>query len=82
MRPEAAFCKRYFQMPRAEIGHLRFILESYDGLAFARTLDNQLALVEIAFPPSRSQDVELLLKALAEEVGLQEVSAPKEIPPL
>jgi len=76
------FSKRYFQMPRAEIGHLRFILESYDGLAFARTLDNQLALVEIAYSPSRVRDVETLLEALAVEVGLREVAAPKEIPPL
>jgi len=82
MSPDKEFCKRYFQMPRAEIGHLRFILESYDGLAFARTLDNQLALVEIAYPPSRSQDVEPLLKALAEEVSLQEVPPPEEILPL
>jgi len=77
-----AFSKRYFQMPRAEIGHLRFILESYDGLAFARTLDRQLALVEIAYPPSRAHDVETLLDALGKEVGLQEVAAPEEIPPL
>ncbi len=77
-----SFSKRYFQMPRAEIGHLRFLLESYDGLAFARTLDNQLALVEIAYSPSRVRDVETLLEALTAEVGLQEVAAPEEIPPL
>lgn len=78
----AIFNKRYFILPRAEIGHLRFILESYDGLAFARTLDKQKGLVEIAYPPSRVRDVEPLLEALAEEAGLQEVAAPEEIPPL
>ena len=82
MSPDKEFSKRYFQIPRAEIGHLRFILESYDGLAFARTLDNQLALVEIAYPPSRSHDVEPLLSALAEEVSLQEVPSPEEVLPL
>ena len=82
MSPDKEFSKRYFQIPRAEIGHLRFILESYDGLAFARTLDNQLALVEIAYPPSRSHDVEPLLNALAEEVSLQEVPSPEEVLPL
>ena len=76
------FSKRYFLMPRAEIGHLRFILESYDGLAFARTLDKQHGLVEIAFPPSRTSDAELLLEALAVEVGLSEVPAPEQVPPL
>lgn len=82
MTPTEAFSKRYFKIPRAEIGHLRFILESYDGLAFARTLDNQLAMVEIAYSPSRRVDVELLLNALAAEVGLQEVAAPENVPPL
>jgi len=82
MMPSEAFSKRYFEIPRAEIGHLRFILESYDGLAFARTLDNQLAMVEIAYSPSRGDDVEQLINALVAEVGLQEVAAPENVPPL
>ncbi len=82
MTSTVVFSKRYFQIPRAEIGHLRFILESYDGLAFARTLDKSIALVEIACPPSRIQDVETLLQSLADEVALQEVDAPETIPPL
>ena len=76
------FSKRYFRLPRAEIGHLRFILESYDGLAFARTLDSGSGLVEIACSPSRIKDVEGLLNALAEEVGLMEVQVPQTLPPL
>ena len=74
------FSKRYFILPRAEIGHLRFILESYDGLAFARTLDKQRGLVEIAYSPSRALDVESLLRALIVEVGLQEAEVPEQIP--
>ena len=76
------FSKRYFLLPRAEIGHLRFILESYDGLAFARTLDSGAGLVEIACPPSRMADVEGLLSALADEIGLREVPAPDDLSPL
>ncbi len=76
------FTKRYFQLPRAEIGYLRFILESYDGLAFARTLDNRAALVEIAYSPSRDADAEKLLSALVVEAGLMEVSSPEDVPPL
>lgn len=82
MSPDKVFCKRYFEMPRVEIGQLRFILESYDGLAFARTLDNQRALVEIAYPPSRGCDVKPLLVVLASELGLKEVPTPEEVPPL
>jgi len=76
------FNKRYFILPRAEIGHLRFILESYDGLAFARTLDKQKGLVEIAYSPSRTRDVDSLLKNLIAEVGLQEADVPEKIPPI
>jgi hypothetical protein len=82
MMTAEVFTKRYFRLPRVEIGHLRFILESYDGLAFARTLDSSTGLVEIACSPSRMADVDSLLKALAEEVGLRQVTAPAEIPPL
>jgi hypothetical protein len=77
-----SFGKRYFLLSRAEIGQLRFIMESYDGLAFARTLDKQSGLVEIAYPVSRSGDVDILLKALAVELGLQEVAVPEQVPPL
>jgi len=80
--PAEIFIKRYFQLPRAEIGQLRFILESYDGLAFARTLDSATGLVEIACPPSRTDDVDALLETLCEELGLRETPLPEDIPPL
>lgn len=69
--------KRYFRLPRREIGYLRFILESYDGLAFVRTLDPQEALVEIAFPDSRRQDADALLCALDEELAMTETAPPE-----
>jgi hypothetical protein len=70
------FVKRYYRLPREQIGYLRFLLESYDGLAFGRTLDPRAALVEIAFPPSRRRDAEDLLDALGVELALTEVPAP------
>jgi hypothetical protein len=76
------FDKRYFVVSRPQIGFLRFLLESYDGLAFARTLDKQSGLVEISYPASRFCDVNLLLNALAEEIGLKEVPVPEQVPPL
>ncbi len=82
MNSSDVFTKRYFQLPREEIGYLRFILESYDGLAFARTLDNREALVEIAYCTSREADVDGVLSVLADEAGLKEVAAPEQIPPL
>jgi hypothetical protein len=72
----SGFHKLYFRIARAEIGYLRFILESYDGLAFVRTLDRREALVEIAFPASRRQDAEGLLAALTVECAMVAVPPP------
>jgi hypothetical protein len=78
------FTRCCFLIPRAEISYLRFILESYDGLAFMRTLDPASGLVEVAFSPSRALDVEPLLSALAEEFPMTEapIPAPGIFPPM
>ncbi len=80
----APFLKRYFTLPPAQIAFLRFTLESYDGLAFARSLDGRAALVEIAYPPSRRGEAEALLAALTAECAMTEVPPPPEgtYPPL
>lgn len=80
--PPDNFVKRYYQLPRQEIGYLRFILEGYDGLAFARTLDSHQGLVEIAWPGNQGKDAEHLMKELALEIGMTEVLPPEEIAPL
>lgn len=77
-----SFTKRYFQLPKAEIAYLRFTLESYDGLAFQRTLDSAAGLVEVIWPTERSRDVEALLSALSEELDWREVAAPEVVPPI
>jgi len=80
----AIFMKRYYHVPRAEIGYLRFILESYDGLIFMRTLDPLTALIEVAYSPSRLRDAGALLLSLASEVSMEEAPAPPsgKYPPL
>ncbi len=76
------FEKRCYRLPPREIGYLRFVLEAYDGLAFARTLDARAGLVEIAWPPSRSADAEALLAALRLEIDLVPAAAPDDYVPL
>ena len=73
--------RRYFRMDRQDIAYLRFILESYDGLAFQRTLDSAAGLVEVLWPATRTRDVEVLLTALGKELAWSEVQPPEVIPP-
>lgn len=79
---DKAFQRGYFQLGKEQIALLRFLLESYDGLVFLRTLDNRLALVELAWPPSRAVDALALIAALEQELGMQPAPVPTEIPPL
>lgn len=79
---DKVFQRGYFQLGKQQIALLRFLLESYDGLVFLRTLDNRLALVELAWPPSRAVDALALIAALEQELGMQPASVPAEIPPL
>lgn len=74
----APFCKKYYRLPKAEIAYLRFAFESYDGIAFVRTLDAKAALVEIAYPPSRRVDAEALLQTLQKETGMVEAATPAD----
>ena len=76
--PHSRFISRCFLIPRTQIAYLRFILESYDGLAFMRTLDPVKAVVEIGYSPTRRLDAEGLILALAKETGLTEIPQPED----
>lgn len=71
--------KRYFVLCRKDISYLRFLLESYDGLLFMRTVDAAQGLVEVGFHPSRRSDALALLHALGEEIGLRETEPPENL---
>jgi len=70
--------KRYYILSRKNIGYLRFILESYDGLLFMRTVDAKAGLIEVGYHPSRRDDALRLLQSLAEEVGLEKTDPPED----
>jgi hypothetical protein len=74
--------KRYYILSRKNIGYLRFILESYDGLLFMRTVDAKAGLIEVGYHPSRRDDALRLLQSLAEEVGLEKTDPPENLDPL
>jgi len=71
--------KRYFIVSRKDISTMRFILESYDGLMFMRTIDAAAGVIEVGYHPSRRQDAEDLLQALAKEVGLTCIDPPENL---
>ncbi len=54
-----------------QIHFLKFILEAYDGLAILSTLDRQAGLVELKYPRKLGDELEELLRSLAERIRLE-----------
>jgi len=55
------------QIPPHEIAFLSFILESYEGVAIARTVDPHKGLVELMVSPDYEEEIGEILKDLAQE---------------
>jgi hypothetical protein len=67
---------RFFRVDRRSIAYLRFTLEAYDGLATLTTLDPREGIVALSFPDCFAGDVDDLVAALGEEIGLTEIDFP------
>src|SRR5215468_4634394 len=69
----------FLMVPRAEIGYVKFIFESYEGLAVLRTIDRQRGLLVVLAVPDGMEQVRLVVESLAEEIGAHEVPWPPEV---
>ena len=70
----------YLRVPRPDIAYIRFILESYDNLAFMSVLDRFEALVRLTFSPDQEAEVRELIQRLAREMDIREVPVPVHDP--
>jgi hypothetical protein len=60
------------QIPPEEIAFLSFVLESYEGVAIARTVDPHKGLVELMVSPDYQEEIREILKDLARQFPIQE----------
>jgi hypothetical protein len=63
--------KRSFQVERRDISYLRWIIESYDGMAVLRTIDPHKAVIELQISPGCDNMVLELLDSLKEQEGIK-----------
>jgi hypothetical protein len=59
------------KVDRGEISYIRYTLESYDGMAFVKTLDPRESLIEILVSPGCEDLVCSLLDDLVKEEGIR-----------
>jgi len=67
---------RYLRVDRRDLAYLKFIIESYEGLAVLSTVEPRDAVVRIGYPGCSEDDLSDLLRALAAEIRLMEVPRP------
>lgn len=68
--------ERFFRVNRCDIAYLKFIIESYEGVAVISTVDNEGPLVRILSTPSLAAELDLLLAALSREIVMTEAAPP------
>ena len=67
---------RYFRVDRSQHAYLTFIVESYEGICTVSTVDNANGIIRVLPSEGQEQDLEGLLSALRQEIGMEEVAWP------
>ena len=65
------------QIPPEEIAFLSFILESYEGVAIARTIDPREGIMELMVAPDYEGELRLILQDLRRQFPIKEISPVK-----
>jgi len=63
--------KQVYRVDRKEISFLRFIFESYDGIAVIKTIDPQNGVICLYIAPGCEHDAEMILKDLKTEIMIE-----------
>lgn len=69
---------RFFRLPLSEIGYVRMIVESYDGLAAVRSLGGGRGEIEWLLGEGLEQEADALAERLAKEVGMVAIPRPAD----
>ena len=63
--------KHILEVERCEINYIRFIIESYDGMAFIKTIDPYKAIIELHIVPGCEDMIFELLDSLKKNEGMK-----------
>ena len=66
------------QIPPHEIAFLSFILESYEGVAIARTVDPHQGILELMVSPDYQEEIREILKDLSQQFPIKETTPVKD----
>lgn len=66
----------YLDLPPREIAYVKFVFESYEGVAVVRTLDRQAATLVVLAVPDFEAEARAVIAGLVAEGACREVGPP------
>lgn len=66
----------YLHLPPREIAYVKFVFESYEGVAVVRTLDRRAATLVVLAAPDFEGEARVIVRALAAECACEETGPP------
>ena len=76
MKPRADVVRIYLRMPPGDSAYLKFIFESYEGIAVVRTVDRVSAIIVLIVVPDFLAVAREILESLRIEVAWEEIPDP------
>lgn len=73
---EIKLLKRFFRLDISEIAYVKFIIESYEGIAIQRTLNAKRGEIEIMTPDSNADVLDGILLDLKTTIIIEEIKKP------
>ena len=67
----------YLRLPPREIAYVKFIFESYEGIAVVRTIDRRAATLVVLAVPDFEADVRAVVRSLAVDSECEETGPPE-----
>ena len=68
----------FLRVAPRDIALIKFVFESYEGIAVVRTLDKRAAIIVVLIAEDFREVARGALESLAEEVRIEEIPAPPE----
>ncbi len=62
---------QYIELDKKDIAYFQFILEGYDGLVTATTIDKNRAVVKVFIAPGCGREVEGILDGIGRDIPLR-----------
>jgi hypothetical protein len=68
----------FLRVRPADIGYIKFVIESYEGIGIVRTLDRRAAIIVVLSTEDFAGVVREVVASIAEAVPCQEIATPPE----